>query len=155
MSTEEGRSAVGLVIRELGEDEMMGLLDRNRIGRIAFAHGNRIGIVPVHYVRGDRWIYGRTSPGEKLDVIRHQRWVAFEVDEVEGLLAWRSVVVHGNLYTLDPDEPGEQDAWRRGVELLRTALPETLREGDPAPFRTIVFRIAIQEATGRAASAAE
>ena len=55
------------------------------------------------------------------------------------------VVVHGGFYILSPDE----DAWNEGLELVRTAVPEALTDGDPTPFRTVLFRIAVQESSGR------
>ncbi len=138
--------------RELSEAECDEILERNHVGRLAFAHGNRIGIVPVHYVRVGDWIYGRTAEGEKLSVMRHNWWVAFETDEVDGMFTWRSVVVHGGFYTLDPDGgTAERQAWREAVDALRTLISETFREGDPVPSRTVVFRIAVQEVSGREA----
>jgi nitroimidazol reductase NimA-like FMN-containing flavoprotein (pyridoxamine 5'-phosphate oxidase superfamily) len=72
------------------------------------------------------------------------------VDEVEGPYDWRSVVVNGGLYVLEPDD----DAWHHALELIRTAVPDALGEDDPTPFRTVLFRIAIQESTGREAKSA-
>lgn len=42
-------------------------------------------------------------------------------------------------------------ALERAVELLRTLVRETFTTDDPAPHRDVVFRIAVQEATGREA----
>jgi hypothetical protein len=53
---------------------------------------------------------------------------------------------------LDEHGPGWETAeWRRGLELLRELVPGTLAEDDPAPHRTVLFRIAVQEMTGREA----
>jgi len=140
-------------IRKLSRDECVAILGRNHVGRIAYAWENHVDIEPLHYVYHDGWLYGRTSHGAKLEATG-TTWapVAFEVDEVEELFSWRSVVVHGGFYTLADD--GVQvhaDEWRRGVELLRTLLPETLTDADPVAFRTVVFRMAVQEVTGREA----
>jgi hypothetical protein len=79
--------------------------------------------------------------------------VAFEVDEIDNLFDWRSVVVHGGFYTLSPDgSEWEREAYARAVELLRGLVPQTFTPEDPTPFRDIVFRIAVQEAFGRAAT---
>ena len=139
--------------RELGRDECEAILARNHVGRIAYAWRNHVDIAPLHYVFEDGWLYGRTSHGAKIQATGTEWWpVAFEVDEVEGLFQWRSVVVHGGFYTLDPDgAEWERDEWRRGVEALRRLIPETLAEDDPAAFRTVVFRMAAQEVTGREA----
>lgn len=144
-------------IRELDESEIEAILARNHVGRIGFSRENRMEIQPVHYVFSDGWIYGRTSFGAKYDALGETayRWwpVVFEVDEVEALFSWRSVVVHGGFYVISPEFSGpEREAWDRAVALLRTLIPETLQEGDPVPFRTVLFRIAAQEMSGREAT---
>lgn len=137
-------------MRELSQAEAEEILERNHVGRVAFSFHDRVNIAPVHYVYSNGWIYGRTSPGGKLDTIRHNWWVAFEVDEVDGLFEWRSVVVHGGFFPVDPERAdAEREAWVTGLELVRTLVPEALKQEDPVPFRTILFRIAVQETTGR------
>jgi nitroimidazol reductase NimA-like FMN-containing flavoprotein (pyridoxamine 5'-phosphate oxidase superfamily) len=144
-------------IRELNETEIETILLRNHIGRVGFSRENRMEIQPVHYVYSEGWIYGRTSFGAKYDALgdtAYHWWpVVFEVDEVEALFSWRSVMVHGGFYVITPESSGsEREAWDRALALLRGLIPETLQEGDPAPFRTVLFRIAAQEMSGREAS---
>src|SRR5680860_1504532 len=63
-----------------------------------------------------------------------------------------SVVVHGGFYVIHPEGAAlEREAWMKGLGLLRTLIPETFRDDDPVPFRTLMFRIAVQEASGREA----
>lgn len=140
-------------IRDLSREECEAVLLRNVVGRVAFAFDRRVEILPIHYVYEDGWLYGRTSPGSKIDMWRHSQWVAFEVDEVRAFFDWTSVVVHGGLYLLRPDGPEmEASAWEQAVVLLRRIVPETGSLHDPVPHRTIVFRIHADELNGRAAS---
>ena len=37
------------------------------------------------------------------------------------------------------------------IRLLRTLIPDTLRDSDPVPLREILFRIHLDELSGRAA----
>jgi len=139
--------------RELDREEIDALLARHHVGRIAFRHGEQVDIEPIHYVYADGWIYGRTAPGTKVEAVQRQWWVAFEIDEVEGLFDWRSVVVHGGFYVLQADgSDAEHEVKERAIALLRRLVPATFAAGDPAPFRTILFRIAVQEVRGIAAS---
>lgn len=141
-------------IRTMDPAECSAVLARNHVGRLAYARGNRVDIEPIHYVFHDGWLYGRTSHGAKLEATGYSWWpVAFEVDEVEALFRWRSVVVHGGFYTI-PEEgvAGEHEEWERAVELLRDLIPETFTEDDPAAFRRVLFRIAVQEVSGREAT---
>jgi nitroimidazol reductase NimA-like FMN-containing flavoprotein (pyridoxamine 5'-phosphate oxidase superfamily) len=86
-------------------------------------------------------------------MIAHNCWVAFEVDEWEGVFDWRSVVVKGAFYKVDHDTSIHQDlAFVRGVSLLRSLIPETLTVDDPTTFRRSVFRIHLDEVTGRGAT---
>lgn len=141
------------LIRTLNRAECDAVLARNHVGRIAYARGNRVDIQPVHYVFHEGWLYGRTRHGALLETTGDTWWpVAFEVDEVEDLFRWRSAVVHGGFYVVGPERnPGDREVWGRAVEHLRTLLPETLGADDPVPFRDVVFRIAVQEVTGREA----
>jgi uncharacterized protein len=137
------------VIRSLGRAECEAILARNHIGRVAYGLAGRVDIAPLHYVFLDGWLYGRTSHGAKLNIIMHNHWVAFEVDEVAGLLDWRSVVVRGGWYSYDSAPPSEHASWERGIAALRELVPGTLTPNDPVPFRTVVFRIDTAEFTGR------
>ena len=142
-----------LTIRELTSDEMHALLSRNHVGRIAFSFHDRVDIRPIHYAYSDNWLYGRTSPSDKLVTLQHNQWVAFEVDEVHGPFDWQSVVAHGSFYQLAEDAtPHARELREEALKVLRSFAPETLRATDPAPFRTELFAIAIDHLTGRAAS---
>jgi nitroimidazol reductase NimA-like FMN-containing flavoprotein (pyridoxamine 5'-phosphate oxidase superfamily) len=139
--------------RNLTRPEIDALLARNHVGRMAYASGSHIDIEPMHYVYANGWLYGRTSAGRKLDIAAREWWpVAFEVDEVDDTFSWRSAVVHGGFYTLDPQGPAwEREEASKAVELIRQLVPETFTDLDPVPSRTVLFRIAVQEVSGRAA----
>jgi hypothetical protein len=141
------------LIRTLNRAECDAVLARNHVGRIAYARGNRIDIQPIHYVFHEAWLYGRTRHGALLETTGETWWpVAFEVDEVEELFRWRSVVVHGGFYTIPAEgSAAEQEEWERAVGLLRTLIPETFTPDDPAAFRRVLFRIAVQDVSGREA----
>lgn len=139
--------------RTLPREECTAILARNHVGRLAWAVGSRVEIKPVNYVHHEGWLYGRTSQGAHLEASA-ATWapVAFEVDEVEELFRWRSVVVHGGFYTVVDDGVALHDEeWWHGVQLLRTLIPGTFTGHDPVGFRMVLFRIAVQEVTGREA----
>jgi nitroimidazol reductase NimA-like FMN-containing flavoprotein (pyridoxamine 5'-phosphate oxidase superfamily) len=139
-------------IRTLNRAECESILARNHVGRLAFSFHDRVDIEPLHYVYDNGWLVGRTSYGAKLGTLRHRPWVAFEVDEIEGIFDWRSVVIHGVFDIVTADgPPREAQAWERAIESLRTLVPATAAPGDPVPFRTVIFRIKIDEVTGREA----
>lgn len=139
--------------RELSRAECDELLTRNHVGRVAFTFHDRVDLEPVHYVYAEGWLHGRTAPGAKIAVLRHHPWVAFEVDEVEGLFDWRSVVVHGSVYLPEADgSPADREAYASTLAHIRDLSPTALTIGDPAPERLLPFRIHVDGITGRAAS---
>lgn len=140
--------------RELSETECLALLGRNHVGRLAFAHDNRVDIEPIHYVSWDGWIFGRTSAGAKLEALKHRPWVAFEVDEVRSIFDWKSVVVHGTIYLLPEDgAPIERQEFERAVDMLRAFMPQAMTNVDPVPWRSTIFGLHIAEISGRLAEA--
>jgi uncharacterized protein len=142
--------------RLLDRAESEAVLRRNCVGRIAYALHDQVDIEPVNYVFSEGWLWCRTSEGAKWHVLAENayRWwpVAFEVDEVEGLFHWRSVVVKGGFQALDPPADGGDPAvWDEALERLRDLVPQAFTGADPVARRNRVFRIAVQEMTGREA----
>lgn len=139
--------------RDLSADECRTLLQRHTHGRIALSHKDRVDIAPIHYVLEDGWLYCRTAAGNKLEMATHNRWVAFQVDDVQGLFDWQSVVVKGGLYLLRKAGSAEERAiYEKGLAIVRRLIPESMSSDDPVPDRAIIFRVHIDELTGRAAS---
>ena len=137
--------------RELTRDECNALLARNHVGRIAFSYHDHVDIEPINFVYEDEWIYGRTSDGTKLRTLAHNRWLAFEADEVSALFDWQSVVVKGALYILEAGGP-RSDAYDHAIAVMRRVHAEILTSHDQAPERTVIFRIHADQVTGRSAS---
>ena len=144
--------------RVLSRPECEAVLTRNSVGRIAFVHGNRPDIIPIHYAFAGTALCVRTAPGTRLDETSKNfsgSWpVAFEVDEIEGLFHWRSVVVHGNLHAAaegDAEWQRNVRAWEEAMQSFRTLMPEAFTEGDPTGFRDILLRIDVAEISGREA----
>lgn len=147
------KTVVSPSFRDLNDEEIETLLSRNHVGRIAFSFHDAVDIRPIHYVHHDGWLYGRTSESDKLLTLRHNQWVAFEIDEVKEMFDWKSVVVHGTFYHLAA-EGTEYDIrlYERAVRSIRELTPETLTERDPVPFRTEIFAIHVETRTGRSSS---
>jgi nitroimidazol reductase NimA-like FMN-containing flavoprotein (pyridoxamine 5'-phosphate oxidase superfamily) len=152
MSPDERAAPPGRpVVRELTADECQTVLARNNVGRLAFTFHDRVDIEPINYVIVDHDMVFRTVPGSKVDVLEHHPWVAFEVDEVEGLLQWRSVVVHGTIY--HPTETGtaaERAAYDKAVAKLWALVPPGSNE-HPLASRPVVLRLHVNHITGREA----
>ncbi|HEY9229980.1 MAG TPA: pyridoxamine 5'-phosphate oxidase family protein [Gemmatimonadaceae bacterium] len=136
------------VVSELSPEEANALLARNWIARIAYSWHDRVDVEPIHYVYDEPWIFGRTGVGAKLLALAHNQWCAVEVDEVDDLFDWRSVVVKGPFMAFN-SALGESDKYDQAVAALRRLVPNALRDGDPTPDRSIVFGIHASEIAGR------
>lgn len=140
------------VFHDLSRAECEALLTSQHVGRMAFAFRNRVDVEPVHFVYRNGWIYGRTQSGTKLAVLAHHPWVAFEVDEVEALFSWRSVVVHGRVeFPTAERGPREQQKLEEARQAFQSLLPTAFTEDDPTPYRDVVFAMAVDDMTGRGA----
>ncbi len=140
---------------ELSKRDIEQMLRRNNVGRLAYSFRDSVDIRPIHYVWRRGWLFGRTSDGDKLLTLRHNQWVAFEVDEISGPLDWKSVVVRGTFYRLSPEgNVHDVRLYRRALRAIREVAPDTFTSNDPVPFRSAIFGIAIDTATGRASSTA-
>jgi nitroimidazol reductase NimA-like FMN-containing flavoprotein (pyridoxamine 5'-phosphate oxidase superfamily) len=141
------------LFRDLSREETETVLARNHVGRIAFSFHDVVDIRPIHYVWGEGWLFGRTSPGDKLVTLQHHQWIAFEVDEISGPFDWTSVIAHGAFHLLEPGGI-EVDAqlYERAVRAVKTLIPDALTKTDRTPFRTEIFGVSIDSLTGRSCS---
>jgi uncharacterized protein len=136
---------------DLTRAEAEDLLTRNHVGRLAFTFHDRVDIEPISYVFSGDWLYARTAPGTKLAIVQHHPWVAFEVDEVRSRVDWRSVVVHGTIYFIDPSREADRKDYDTAVKILRSADADALTSADATPQRDLLFRIHADEIVGRGA----
>jgi nitroimidazol reductase NimA-like FMN-containing flavoprotein (pyridoxamine 5'-phosphate oxidase superfamily) len=137
--------------RHLDRRDVNSILARNITGRIAFATGREIEILPVTYVHAGNEIYLRSSASGRIATTNPSGTrVGFEVDEIQSTQRWRSVVVHGTMFRVERET--EYEEWMRGVGKLRRLMPDALRDADNLGHRSMLFRIVIDDATGRAMS---
>ena len=117
------------------------LLRTALVGRIACcAHdGGRPYLVPIPFGYDGESVYSISGPGRKLDIMRAQPSVAFEVDIAEAEDRWRSVVADGEFAEIT--EPAER---RRAIEIVNPAAGV-----DSVSPEAIVYRIRLTRVSGR------
>ena len=138
------------MLGELNPAEIEDVLRSEVIGRIGCISDGRPYVVPVCYVYDGDSIYGHTVEGMKWAAMRANPDVCFEVEHVDDLTHWRSVVAWGRFEQL------AGDAAVRGMRLLIDRLAPLLGidRGDAPPEHTgqlhaTVYRILLGEKTGR------
>ncbi len=141
------------MIRTLPEDEVETVLRSEVVGRIGCSVNGHPYVVPVSYVYADGAIYAHSGEGLKLRMMRQNRDVCFEVDHIEDLVNWHSVICWATYEELQGAEAAH------ALQLLRQAVQQRLpgvvqhREA-PADASTTdagptVFRLLVTEKTGR------
>ncbi|HEY50041.1 MAG TPA: pyridoxamine 5'-phosphate oxidase family protein [Dehalococcoidia bacterium] len=126
--------------RELTNEEIEYLLGKHSHGRLGLCVNGEPYVVPVAFKYSDGAIYFHSAKrGKKLESIRKNNRVCFEIDEWEK--AWASVICYGRVTLRD-----DVEAKRKGLELLAgQALPEDRIESAPV----YIGIIDIDELTGR------
>lgn len=92
------------MLGELNEMQIDHLLLSQSVGRIACTDGKLPYIVPVTYIFDGKAIIGQSKKGKKLDIMRENPNVCFQVDTVQNMANWRSVITTGTFHELEGEE---------------------------------------------------
>ena len=148
-----------MFIHEMTRDECNEALARARFGRLACARDNQPYVLPFNFVfDGDNYLYGFTTLGQKIEWMRSNALVCFEVDEVKNHNQWSSVIVFGRYEEL-PDTPDFEVARTHAHGFLQQramwwepAYISQQHRDSPHSATPIFFRIKIDEVTGHRAN---
>jgi len=113
--------------RELTRAEIDDILLTQTIGRLGLIDDGVPYVVPVSYAYYDGAIYGHSAPGRKARALRSHPEVCFEVEDVESLTEWRSVIAWGTFEQLLGDEAA------RGMDRLIARFRPMLAPGAGHP----------------------
>ena len=143
------------MLGELNETEINELLNSQAVGRIGCHYNGLTYVVPVAYIHDNGCITGHIRNGQKVNMMRKNPSVCFEVEKIENLSNWKSVVIQGIYEELDGD--AAYTAFHNFFEKIRHLLPgatahphdklNKIRVTDIS--HSIIFKINIFEKTGR------
>lgn len=125
----------------LDEDGIEELLRTALVGRIACCRhdGGRPYLVPLAYGYDGESAYAISGPGRKLEIMREQPLVTFEVDEATAEDRWRSVIADGEFEEInDPEERP------RAIAIVAPSAG-----ADSVSPDAIVYRVRLTNKTGR------
>src|SRR5665811_1020768 len=83
------------MLGKLTDKQIEHVLHRQSIGRIGCYAEDRIYIVPVTYVFHKGYIYAHSKEGLKVQMMRKNPHVCFQVDALENMANWQSVIIWG------------------------------------------------------------
>jgi nitroimidazol reductase NimA-like FMN-containing flavoprotein (pyridoxamine 5'-phosphate oxidase superfamily) len=147
------------MIGKLSNEQIKEVLESNVLGRIGCRDGNKLYIVPVNYIYTENYIIGHSLYGLKIEMMRKNPQVCFEVDEMKNFTNWRSVIAWGQYQELT-DERDRYNAMKLFVDRLmhmkisETAVPpeitgERVHPRSPGNIKPVIYRIIFTEMTGR------
>lgn len=134
------------MISELDRTEIDSFLDRQKVGRVGCHANGQTYVVPVIYVRDGEFFYVQSIEGRKIEMMRTNPEVCFEVDEYLEGGSWRSVIVDGVYEELEGARAEAALAL-----LVQRFAGRTRAAGERGSGRKpIAFRIRATNITGRA-----
>ncbi len=102
------------MVRDLSGGEIDTLLSREVFGHLGCVDGKRPYVVPMAFVFHDNVIYGQTSEGKKVEMLRRNPLVCFQVEK-KGTYGWESAMCFGTFEELDFGELEKPES----VEIVR------------------------------------
>jgi nitroimidazol reductase NimA-like FMN-containing flavoprotein (pyridoxamine 5'-phosphate oxidase superfamily) len=149
-----------MFIHEMSASECREALAHAHVGRLACARDNQPYIVPMNFaVDGDYlYVYGFTTVGQKVEWMRSNPLVCFEIDDVVDHNRWMSVIIFGQYEEL-PDKPEFESARNRAYAHLQKRVmwwePAYISQNHRDQANSLIplfFRIKIEKMTGHRAN---
>lgn len=145
------------MLGKLDIDQMNSLLSSQALARLACTDGLKPYILPVTYTYDGSYIYGQTNEGKKLDILRNNPNVCFQVERMTDMKNWESLLVYGQFEEL---KNKEADAAREILSnrffpfMTSSTVHSFSKEGtaeveDTNRVKQVMYRIKIERMTGR------
>jgi len=147
------------MIGKLTPQQIEDFLQENVVGRIGCSNGKKTYVVPVNYVYDGKYIIGHSVAGMKIEMMRKNPQVCFEVDEMKSFTNWKSVIAWGEYQELK-EERERFAAMKLFVERMirlkisETAVPPEATENrvhprSPGNIKPVIYRIVVAGRSGR------
>ena len=135
------------MILEMSPSEIDEFVLSQKIGRVGCHVDGETYVVPVIYGWDADFIYVYTTEGKKVDMMRANRRVCFEIDEYASHGAWRSVIAQGVFEELAGDDAVRAlQIITERVTSNRSTSGSRSRDSGREP---VAFRIRTTDVTGR------
>ena len=145
------------MLGELTINQIENLLYSQLIGRIGCHSNEMTYVVPITYAYDGTYIYGHTKEGMKIDMMRKNPKVCFEVDFIDNLSNWRSVISWGKFEELikpEDREMGMQKLLERIIPFMTgdTTIHDSMTDSHGKyieAMKGVVYRVKLTKKTGR------
>jgi nitroimidazol reductase NimA-like FMN-containing flavoprotein (pyridoxamine 5'-phosphate oxidase superfamily) len=137
------------MLGKLSRTQIDAVLRASTVGRIGVSAEGRTYVVPITYVYDGDSVYGHTTVGQKVRMMRDSLGVCFEVDDIKDMANWKSVIAQGRYEELSGDlavAAAKLIAARLGpLTTSQTAGPSGRARGKTP----VSYRIRLVERSGR------
>lgn len=145
------------MLGKLNDTQIKNLMLSQAIGRIGCISGNHPYIVPVTYVFNGKDIYGQANEGMKMDAMRKNPHVCFQVDLILNMANWQSVIVDGIFEELMGKEADKARAYlyesvlplMTGSEIHSYGHTINGKLDDGTRVKSVMYRIKIKKISGK------
>lgn len=146
------------MLGKLDNDQIEGLLYSQNVGRIG-CHANDITyVVPVNYAYDGVSIYSHSGAGMKINMLRRNPNVCFQVDVIKDIQDWQSVIVWGRYVEIE-----NMDEKQVAMQLINDTIADFLTSASGHPshgitenasdvnfdHHLVLYKIKISQKTGR------
>ena len=141
----------------LTETQIDELVARQVTGRLGCVADGKAYIIPINYFYKNSTIYAHSAPGKKIEMMRKNPEVCFQVDDITSIFRWQSAILWGTYEEItDPEKKHQvmQGITHRLMPLVTTPSGHpshgiTSNESDLRnKIELIVYQIKISEKTG-------
>lgn len=146
-------------MKAINSTESTQLLAENYIGRLGYISKERPEIIPItyYYDPEQNSILSYSGEGSKIDAMRKNPLVSFQVDEITTLEKWKSVLFYGRFEELTGADAKQilhlfSEGVKKVIENKENSCPDFIRDFSSKTESTdtpIVYRIHIDQITGR------
>ncbi|MEQ7801953.1 pyridoxamine 5'-phosphate oxidase family protein [Pedobacter sp. ASV1-7] len=140
------------MLGELNKKEIIEFLESKFMGRLGCHLDGETYIVPINYIYQNNAIYAHSGEGKKIEMLRANPQVCFQVDEIDNMFKWKSVILWGTFQELKGQE--RQQVMQGLIQRIISTTDNPDRDLSHAislalQDNLIVYRIDMREATGR------
>ena len=146
------------MLRELNEPQIEALLKQELIGRIGCQSAGTVYIVPVNYVYDEGNIYCHSAKGMKINMMRENPEICFEVENINDITNWQTVIAWGRFEEITDMEEKQRVLQKLTDRITPFIVDDSVtrehgfadKESDiGTSIELIMYKIIIRKKTGR------
>jgi nitroimidazol reductase NimA-like FMN-containing flavoprotein (pyridoxamine 5'-phosphate oxidase superfamily) len=141
----------------LNTEQIEIVLKFHMVGRLGCHADGITYIVPISYAYEDNTIYIHTQEGMKVDLLRKNPEICFQVDDLGDMSNWKSVIAWGRFEEINEEEERTKAIKHLTHRVFPVRVSRTVHLTSEWPFETgvtshiegIIGRITLSKKTGR------